>query len=158
MSKKYTDEKTGQKEFLEIYLPRVDRNLSVKDVLTDYTDGVINGNILEFKTNINNLNVVLFQTIKYLSAMRVKGKPVPKNIFLISLNTKEVYKYDSLDYLKNIEILYTQGASKENSGFSGDKPIKKYNLEKEIDESNFINELRTKSYTKINIDEDCIVG
>lgn len=158
MNKKYTDERVGQKEFLESYLQRVDKNLSIKDVLADYNDGVINGNLLEFKLNINDLNYVLFQTIKILSSMRIKGKPIPKNIFLISLNTNDIYKYDSGEYIENIEKVYTMGASKDNSGFQGDSPIKKYNLKNELDESNFINDLKTNNYTKINIDDNCIVG
>ena len=34
-----------------------------------------------------DLNKVLFQAIKYLSRMRIKGESIPANILLISLNT-----------------------------------------------------------------------
>ncbi len=62
-----------QRDFFESYLPRVDRSLTIEEIQSNFTDGVVRGNILEFKTTINDRNAVLFQTIKYLSAMRVKG-------------------------------------------------------------------------------------
>lgn len=74
MIKKYIVELEGQREFYESYLKLIDNSLSVDEVLSDNTDGVLNGNLLEFKLNINDLNSVLFQTIKYLSAFRLKGK------------------------------------------------------------------------------------
>lgn len=56
--KKYETEKEGQLEFLNDYLKLVDKNLSIDDVLSDYTDGIINGNILEFKLNINSIQAL----------------------------------------------------------------------------------------------------
>lgn len=64
MIKKYSTELEGQKDFYNDYLPLIDRTLTLDDVFQDNTDGVLNGNILEFKLNINDLNSVLFQTIK----------------------------------------------------------------------------------------------
>ena len=75
-SKKYEKELQGQVEFLQKYLPRIDSTLNITDVQRDFSDGVVRGNLLEFKTMIDNLNVVLAQAIKYLSSMRVKGRPV----------------------------------------------------------------------------------
>ena len=59
----FKTEREGQIAFFENY------GIDYKNetVLIDYTDGVYNGNILEFKLNINELNKVLFQAIKYLS-------------------------------------------------------------------------------------------
>ena len=85
--KQYQNEKDGQIEFLTDYLKLVDKSLSLDEILSDNTDGIINGNLLEFKLVINNLNSVLFQSIKYLSALRIKGKSIPSNIILISLMT-----------------------------------------------------------------------
>ncbi|PPJ44361.1 hypothetical protein C0075_27095, partial [Rhizobium sp. KAs_5_22] len=62
MIKKYELELEGQREFYENYLKRVDKTLSIDVVLTNNTDGILNGNILEFKLKINDLNSVLFQT------------------------------------------------------------------------------------------------
>ena len=87
----YSTEREGQIAFCEKYLKRINQKLSIEEILRDNTDGVLNGNILEFKKNITDLNAVLFQTIKYLSSMRVKGKPIPRNIILISLNDGMCY-------------------------------------------------------------------
>ena len=102
-TKKYDKELQGQIEFLQKYLPRVDRSLDISDVQKYYSDGVVRGNLLEFKTQIENLNVVLSQTIKLLSSMRLKGRPLPANIILISLNDTTAYIYHSEDYLEKIE-------------------------------------------------------
>lgn len=81
MIKKYIVELEGQREFYESYLKLIDNSLSVDEVLSDNTDGVLNGNLLEFKLNINDLNSVLFQTIKYLSAFRLrKGRTHDRRI------------------------------------------------------------------------------
>ena len=156
--KKYTLELDGQLDFYQTYLPRIDKTLTLDEILTDNTDGVLNGNLLEFKLNINDVNSVLFQAIKYLSAMRVKGKSIPANIVLISLNTAKVYLFNSKDYLLFIEKIYNFGASKEKSGFQGGKPISTFNLENQLDQEELIVVLKSKNYTKINLDENCIVG
>ena len=157
--KKYETEKEGQLEFLNDYLKLIDKNLSIDDVLSDYTDGIINGNILEFKLNINYTSTVLMQVIKYLSSLRIKGKSIPKNILLISLNEGICYVYNSKDYLKEIEQIYIGSASKGNYPFIiGDTfKILKYR-ENQLDEVELIKLLKEKEYTKINIDENCIVG
>ena len=113
----YSTEREGQIAFYEKYLKRINKKLSIEEILADNTDGVLNGNILEFKKNITDLNAVLFQTIKYLSSMRVKGKPIPNNIVLISLNDGICYVYNSENYLEDIEKIYTLASSKNNSGF-----------------------------------------
>lgn len=157
--RKYSLELEGQKEFYNDYLKLVDSTLSIDDILADNTDGVLNGNILEFKLNITDLNAVLFQTIKYLSSMRIKGKPIPKNIILISLNDQIAYSYNSGDYLEDIEKVYLGSASKNNVGFSGNSPKSTLRYsENQNDEARLIQLLREKEYTKIHIDENCIVG
>ncbi|WP_220200574.1 hypothetical protein [Mesomycoplasma flocculare] len=113
---------------------------------------------MEFKLKINNLNAVLIQTIKYLSRMRIKGIPVPKNILLISLNKNEVYIYNSNDFLEHIEKVYIGAASINNFDFHTDKKPKKLDLNFHADQEELISLLKEKQYTKINIDENCIVG
>lgn len=90
--------------------------------------------------------------------MRVKGKSIPANIVLISLNTAKAYLFNSKDYLLFIEKIYILGASKENTGFQGGKPILTFNLENQLDQEELIIALKSKNYTKINLDENCIVG
>lgn len=92
---KYLLERDGQLDFYRVFLPRVNPALDIDDILSDNNDGVINGNLLEFKLHVTDLNAVLFQCIKYLSALRVKGKPVPANILIIDANAATVWLYRS---------------------------------------------------------------
>ena len=155
----YTNERDGQIDFFTAFLPRVAPHLTVDDILSDNNDGVLNGNILEFKLTISDLNSHLFQCIKYLSALRIKGKPVPANIIIIGLNTGVAYLYDSKDYLKDIEKVYSGGASKHTAGFSGKAPKAKLEYEKKpVDADQLVNILKDNRFTKIHIDENCIVG
>ena len=157
-SKKYEKELQGQVEFLQKYLPRVDKSLDISDVQRDYSDGIVKGNLLEFKTIIENLNVVLSQAIKYLSSMRLKGRPIPANIILISLNNSIAYIYHSEDYLKNIEKVFSGAASRKNDKFVAGDAICKFDFNNPVEEENLISILRTDKYTKIHIDENCVVG
>lgn len=61
---KYDTEREGQIEFYETFIPRVDPDLDLDEILADDNDGVINGNLLEFKLNVTDLNAVLFQCVK----------------------------------------------------------------------------------------------
>ncbi len=159
MIKKYTLELEGQRDFYSNYLQLIDNTLTLEDVFSDNTDGILLGNLLEFKLNINDLNAVLFQAIKYLSALRIKGKPIPANIILISLNDGKAYCYNSNDYLEYIETVYVGGASKDNSGFVGGHPFDElYYVENAVDEAKLISYLRKNHFAKIHIDENCIVG
>lgn len=145
----YSTEREGQIAFYEKYLKRTNQKLSIEEILTDNTDGVLNGNILEFKKNITDLNAVLFQTIKYLSSMRVKGKPIPKNIVLISLNDGICYVYNSENYLEDIEKIYTLASSKNNSGFMIKGENIKLDFEKKpLEEEQMINILKENNFTK----------
>lgn len=154
----YTNELEGQHDFFTTYLPRVDRALDISNIQNDYSDGVVNGNIVEFKLHIDSLNSVLFQAIKYLSSMRIKGKTIPRNIILVSLNDNKAYVYSSHDYLSNIETVYVGGASRDNRAFECGQPLETLDLDSPTDEEKLIGILRTKKYTKIHIDENCIVG
>ena len=159
MIKKYSLELEGQRDFYYNYLKLIDNTLTLEEVISDNTDGVLNGNLLEFKVNINDLNSVLFQAIKYLSAFRIKGKPIPANIILISLNDGKAHCYRSVDYLYYIEQVYIGGASKDNAGFVGGHPFAElFYMENQSDELKLITLLREKKYTKIHIDENNIVG
>lgn len=79
-------------------------------------------------------------------------------MLLISLNDKKAYLYKSDDYLSEIEKVYQGSASKDNIGFSSDKPTAIYNYDNDLEESQMIDVLRSNEFTKINIDENCIVG
>ena len=158
MSEKYTSEKDGQLDFYNQFLPRINPNLTVEDIIANNNDGVLNGNLIEFKLSVKDLNEVLFQCIKYLSALRIKGTPVPANIVIVDLNSTKSYLYKSENYLEFIEKIYNGGASKNNSGFIGGEPEQIFDYSKSIETENLIAFLKKNDFTKIHIDENCIVG
>lgn len=145
---KYVLERDGQLDFYKTFLPRVDPQLNIDEIISDSNDGVINGNLLEFKLHVTDLNSVLFQCIKYLSALRVKGKPVPANILIIDVNAACVWLYRSAPYLADIEKLYFGGASKDNSGFIGGDAERVLHYEKQLDAEGIVALLKENSFTK----------
>lgn len=108
----YSNEVDGQLDFFNEF--GIDPDVAL--VLN--TDGVWNGNLLEFKVSIGDVNKVLFQAVKYLAKLRVNGRNVPANILLVDLNAKVLYKFDSADYFAEIHQTYTTAASRSNEGFS----------------------------------------
>lgn len=160
--KQYTVERVGQMEFFDNY--RVPYNDDAS-VLVDNTDGVYHGNILEFKLNINNTGKVLFQAIKYLSKMRIKGESVPARILLIDLNATKVYVYNSIDYIDDIQKVYIGAASVGNNAFNSNvMPVAEYDYMDMVDSAEvqklLINRVpdETDWYVPIDLDENCIVG
>lgn len=155
---KYLLERDGQLDFYNRFLPRINPTLDIDDILQDNNDGVINGNLLEFKLHVVDLNAILFQCIKYLSALRLKGKPVPASILIIDVNAATLWLYRSASYLADIEKLYAGGASKDNSGFIGGDAEKVLHYDKQLDAESVVELLKENNFTKIHIDENCIVG
>lgn len=160
MNKKHYDiEKQGQCDFFDNY--RIDY-LGDNSVLVDNTDGIYHGNIMEFKLNINNTGKVLFQAIKYLSRMRVKGESIPARILLIDLNATKVYVYNSVDYIDDIQKIYVGAASKGNEAFSKNiTPVAEYDYMNMVDSAEVQKLLINKDatwYIPVDLDEDCIVG
>lgn len=158
MTEKFTTEVEGQTSFYDRFLPRINPNKTTEEIIANNNDGVLNGNLLEFKLTVKDLNEVLFQCVKYLSALRLKGIPVPANIVIIDLNASRAYLYNSNDYLGFIEQVYIGGASKNNTGFIGDDPIKMLDYSKALEAETLIATLKETNFTKIHIDENCIVG
>ena len=78
---------------------------------------------------------------------------------MVDLNAGIVYCFESQPYLQDIEKVYIGGASKDNAGFLGGAVVETYHYEADvIDAEKLIARLKEKRYTKINIDENCIVG
>lgn len=162
VKKQYTVERVGQMDFFDNY--RVPYNDDAS-VLVDNTDGVYHGNILEFKLNINNTGKVLFQAIKYLSKMRIKGESVPVKILLIDLNATKVYVYNSIDYIDDIQKVYIGAASVGNNAFNSNvTPVAEYDYMDMVDSAEvqklLINRVpdETDWYVPVDLDENCIVG
>lgn len=160
--KHYDIEKAGQIDFFDNY--RIDYQ-GDNSILVDNTDGVYHGNIMEFKLNINNTGKVLFQAIKYLSRMRIKGEPIPARILLVDLNATKVYVYNSADYIDDIQKVYIGAASKGNDAFSKNvNPVAEYDYMDMVDSAEvqklLINKVANETdwYIPIDLDEDCIVG
>lgn len=157
--KHYDIEKAGQIDFFDNY--RIDYQGDAS-ILVDNTDGVYHGNIMEFKLNISNTGKVLFQAIKYLSRMRVKGESIPARILLIDLNVTKVYVYNSADYIDDIQKIYVGAASKGNDAFAKDiTPVAEYDYMDMVDSAEVQKLLINKDadwYIPIDLDEDCIVG
>lgn len=157
----YTNEREGQIDFFDNYrIPYNDDD----SILVDNTDGVYHGNILEFKLNINNTGKVLFQAIKYLSRMRIKGESVPARILLIDLNATKVYVYNSKNYIDDIQQVYIGAASVGNTAFKSNvTPAAEYDYMDMVDSAEvqklLINSPDEKNwYIPIDIDENCVVG
>lgn len=152
--RQYIIEKEGQIDFFKAFRIDYENN----NILVENTDGVWNGNLLEFKLNINDVSKTLFQAIKYLSKMRIKGISIPENILLISLNEEICYVFNSQDYFNQIHKIYYGPASKNNDGFIMTKSYrKKIDYSIQSGQADMIQILRTKKYMSINIDENCIV-
>ena len=153
--KKYKTEREGQIDFFENYhIPWQDN----KEILIDNTDGIWKGNLFKFKRNINNVNSLAFQTIKYLSKLRIQGKSVPANFLLISLNTTTAYLFHSEDYRGHIQKAYIGAASKNDASFVVDNPylILDYSLSSDaITLQGILNE---EKFMPVDLDEDCILG
>lgn len=158
MGETFTNERDGQIDFYQVFIPRIDESIDVDQIITDNTDGIIRGNLLEFKLNTTDLNLHLSQCIRYLSNLRIKGKPVPANILIIDLNKSMAWLYKSAEYLQYIEEVYIGGASRGIPGFVGGKAEKVLNYDEPMDAAELIEVLKSNEFTKIHIDENCIVG
>lgn len=154
----FDNEREGQIDFYSRFIPVVDPSLSVDDIIANNNDGVINGNLLEFKLRVSDLNAHLFQCIKYLSMLRIKGHPIPANILIVDLCNENIYVYHSGSYLNDIETVYSGAASKSNTGFVGKPFVEQIDYSQHLGQARVINLLRENRFTKIHIDENCIVG
>jgi hypothetical protein len=152
--KTYLTEREGQIAFFDNF--RIDYQHD--EILIDNTDGVYKGCLFEFKLNINNLNAVLFQAIKYLSKMRVKGESVPGKILLVSLNNETCYVFKAEDYFTEIHEIYYGGASKNNADFIAQSEPEKIDYSNDTGAVKILDLFKTETYLKIDIDENCVVG
>ncbi len=151
-SLKFLSEKEGQIKFFE------DLKISADIELTNNTDGIYKGTLFEFKLTIGDINKVLFQAIKYLSHLRVRGVPVPKQILLVALNEQIAYLFDSFQFLKYIEEIYAGSASKNNSEFNTNIKPEKIDFSNIKGLSRIIKVLDNLEYTRVHIDVFNVVG
>ena len=149
----YTIEREGQEAFFKNF------GINPESALIENTDGVWNGNLLEFKKTISDTGKVLFQCVKYLSKLRISGHSVPRNIVMVDLNRRIAYVYDAQDFYEEIHIVYCGSASLNNDGFNakGIAP-KKIDYADSLGADELKQILRSDEYVRIRIDENCIVG
>lgn len=148
----YTNEADGQADFFDEF------GIDPDTALLAHTDGVHRGNILEFKVSIGDVNKVLFQAVKYLARLRIRGHNVPANILLVDLNARTVYKFDSADYFEEIHQTYTTSASRSNQGFrakSNPVVIRDYF---NSGAGAVVSLLKENRFLPIEITEDCVVA
>lgn len=152
MAKKYLNERDGQAAFFD------DLKISTDVAITDNTDGVYKGTLFEFKLTIPNINKVLFQAIKYLSHMRIKGESIPKNIMLVALNEERAYIFESARFLREIETVYAGAASKNNNNFSTPIKPKKIDYSEISGLEELAHAVQDEGFTKVHIDIYDVVG
>ncbi|MDR0823636.1 MAG: hypothetical protein LBN74_00955 [Prevotella sp.] len=152
MAKLFQTEREGQIKFFE------DLKIATDVELTNNTDGVYRGTLFEFKLTIANIDKVLFQAIKYLSHLRIKGESVPKNILLVSLNTETAYLFDSQYFLSEIEQIYIGASSKDNDKFDTTIKPEKIEFSNINGLQRVLQILDTDNFTKIHIDVFCVIG
>lgn len=149
----YSTEAEGQEDFFKQF------GLSADAVLAYDTDGIHKGNLIEFKLNISDLNAVLFQAVKYLSKLRVKGVDVPASILLVDLNQRKLYKFPSPDYDAQIHTVYNTASSRNNAGFTRvNEPEIVEDYKNPKNAQKVVTMLRDTSVFPIRITEDCVVA
>jgi hypothetical protein len=149
---RYSNEADGQADFFKEF------GVDASTALLLNTDGVHNGNLLEFKVSISDVNQVLFQAIKYLARLRVNGHNVPANILLVDLNALTVYKFSTWDYVAEFHQTFTTAASRDNKGFRAkSKPviIKDY---LSAGAGQVVDLLKQNEFVPVTITEDCVVA
>ncbi len=151
MSKSFVSEREGQIKFFEKFG-------IVNTELANNTDGIYKGTIFEFKKTISDINTVLFQAIKYLSHMRIKGESIPANILLVALNEEIAYLFKAKDYLVEIEVIYAGAASKNNAGFAARTSPETIHYDSPEGIRHITEILGNISFVKIHIDVFDVVG
>jgi hypothetical protein len=153
MSKNFKSEHEGQLDFFDKF--------GILDTeLSNNTDGIYNGNIFEFKLNINNINVALFQALKYLNHMRIKGVGIPANILLVNLNQEIAYLFDSQNFARDYINCppFVGAASKDNKEFSTKIKPEVIKYDKPAGIQRITELVQTNNFIKVTIDIYDVVG
>ena len=150
----YSDETAGQLAFysaFQAYLP------PISEMLVAHTDGVVGGNLLEFKLAINDTPAVLFQAVKYLSKLRMTGRSVPRHILLVDLNARRIRVYDAADYRDAIHQTFASAASRSTDGFTIVRDPEVIEDYIGTGAARVIEVLKSDEYIPIDISQECVV-
>ena len=148
--KAYLAEIDGQREFYS--------RIGINPDLSHNTDGVDRGNLYENKLNIDNINKVLFQAIKYASRIRIRGEKLPANIILNDLNREIVYIFQSADLLVDIEKVYFGAASKGNDEFTTTAKHTEIDYSQSSGLMQLLQYVNSDNFVKYHIDKFNIIG
>lgn len=151
---KYADETEGQLAFYEAFQPYLPQ---MAEVFVAHTDGVVWGNLLEFKLAINDTPAVLFQAVKYLAKLRLTGRNVPRRILLVDLNARRIRVYDAFDYRDAIHQTYASAASRSNDGFRVVRDPEVIDDFLVSGAGRVIEVLSANEYMPIDITQECVV-
>lgn len=148
--KAYLAEIDGQREFYN--------RIGINPDLSHNTDGVDRGNLYENKLNIDNINKVLFQAIKYASRIRIRGEKLPANIILNDLNREIVYIFQSADLLTDIEKVYFGAASKGNDEYTTTAKHIEIDYSSSSGLMQLLQYVNSDNFVKYHIDKFNIIG
>lgn len=148
--KAYLAEIDGQREFYN--------RIGINPDLSHNTDGVDRGNLYENKLNIDNINKVLFQAIKYASRIRIRGEKLPANIVLNDLNREIVYIFQSADLLTDIEKVYFGAASKGNDEYTTTAKHIEIDYSSSSGLMQLLQYVNSDNFVKYHIDKFNIIG
>lgn len=148
--KAFLAEIDGQRDFYT--------RIGINPDLSHNTDGVDRGNLYENKLNIDNINKVLFQAIKYASRIRIRGEKLPANIILNDLNREIVYIFQSSDLLPEIEKVYFGAASKGNDEYTTNAKHIEIDYSTSSGLSQLLQYVNSNNFTKYHIDKFNIIG
>jgi hypothetical protein len=134
------------------------KHIRINPDLRNNTDGVYKGNLFENKLNIDNIDQVLFQAIKYASRIRERGEKLPANIILNDLTEETAYIFQSKDLLTDIEEVYFGAASKNNDGFYTKAKPQKINYSNNTGLRCLLEVIGDEKYTPYHVDYNNILG
>lgn len=148
----YANEGDGQHDFFEEF------GIDPEVALVLNTDGVWNGNLLEFKVSISDVNATLFQAVKYLAKLRINGRNVPANILLVDLNAQKIYVYRTEDYFEAVHQTYLTSASRETGGFRATTDPSVIENFFGVGAQQVVDVLAADNFVPIRIDHNCVVS
>lgn len=148
--KAYLAEIDGQREFYN--------KIGINPDLSHNTDGIDKGNLYENKLNIDNINKVLFQAVKYASRIRIRGEKLPANIILNDLNREIAYIFQSEDLLEDIEKVYFGAASKGNDEFTTKAKHIEIDYSTSLGLQKLFEYVNSNNFVKYHVDKFNIIG
>ena len=153
---RYRSEREARLAFCQRFLPRTDAAQTAGEPAAD---SIVNGNLLELRLHVTDIGAALFQCIRRLSARRIAGLPVPAGIHVVDLSAGVDRYYESAAYLDRIERAYSGGAATDGGGVSAGAPAMTLRYADRAEDAAKLDALlRERRWTKIHIDENCIVG